>query len=418
MPELLPSENAGSTPLPLCDSGSKFSGSEIVPNPSLAMLATRELDYPLPPAAVATRPAEPRESARLMVIDRTAGTVEHRNISDLPTVFRPGDLLVMNASRVIPARFEGHREDTRGGVEGLFLTDVASEPGTLRWHVMLKARRLRAGMRVLFQPPISIPSSPPVTLTLVGRAAATDHPVAPELAEMPDGTWIVEVHGALPGESSVAVLERCGRTPLPPYIRAARKREGIVVTDSADRAAYQTVFADANRAGSVAAPTAGLHLTAPLLASLRARGVQTAEVCLHVGAGTFKPVETEFIEQHPMHAEWAQVPADVGRAILSAKREGRRVIAIGTTSARAIESFTDADLQNDAAKWTRILITPGYRWQHVTAMMTNFHLPQSTLMAMVGALLPGGVAELKRHYATALERDYRFFSYGDAMVVA
>ena len=379
------------------------------------MLATRELDYPLPPGAVAMRPAEPRESARLMVVHRARSTVEHRTISDLTAVFRLGDLLVMNASKVIPARFEGHREDTRGGVEGLFLADVTGELGILRWHVMLKARRLRPGMRVLLAPPTSLPTDPPVTLTLLGRAAECE-PSTP-LAATLDGTWTVEIAGALPGESSVAVLERCGRTPLPPYIRAARKRDGLVVSDAADRAAYQTVFADAHSPGSVAAPTAGLHLTTPLLASLRARGVQTAEVCLHVGAGTFKTVETEFIEHHPMHAEWAHVPAATGQAIASARREGRRVIAIGTTSARAIESFNSDDLQRDAAKWTRILITPGYRWQHVTDMMTNFHLPQSTLMAMVGALLPGGVAELKRHYATALESGYRFFSYGDAMAI-
>ncbi|MGH7133707.1 MAG: S-adenosylmethionine:tRNA ribosyltransferase-isomerase, partial [Phycisphaerales bacterium] len=211
-------------------------------------------------------------------------------------------------------------------------------------------------------------------------------------------------------------------TPLPPYIRAARKRHGVEVDDAVDRAAYQTVYArgDELSAGSVAAPTAGLHFTPDLLAMLSAKGVDRAEVVLHVGTGTFKPVDTEFVEQHPMHAEWCTAPAATTAAMARARFSGGRVFAVGTTSARTLESFTQAELtpNADASHWTRILITPGYQWRHIDGLMTNFHLPRSTLLAMVAALLPGGAAQLLDVYREAIVKGYRFYSYGDAMLVA
>ncbi len=398
------------------------------------MLSVRDLEYELPESSAATAPAEPRESARLMVVSRgNPSATLHQTIADLPQYFRPGDLLVMNHSRVIAARFVGRRTDTGGGVEGLFLDRIVlpgTSPAARHWRVMLKARRLKQGMQVaLTDDGAGIDWG--ITLQLVERSGE----------EGEEGAWVVAVTGAPEGQTDVALLDRVGLTPLPPYIRAARKRDGIDVPDAKDRRDYQTVYAAPVAGppqaaapgapappGSVAAPTAGLHLTAPLLQTLRDRGVQTAEVVLHVGTGTFKPVETEFIEQHPMHGEWCEIPASTAVAIASARREGRRIIAIGTTSARTLESFAPAEVEAaasgpirgsaaSAGKWTRILITPGHRWQHVDGMLTNFHLPRSTLMAMVGALLPEGTDRLRSLYADAVSRCYRFYSYGDAMLL-
>ncbi len=189
--------------------------------------------------------------------------------------------------------------------------------------------------------------------------------------------------------------------------------------DRADRAAYQTVYADPGRSRSVAAPTAGLHFTPELLAALAARGVERAEVVLHVGLGTFAPVECEFVEQHPMHAEWCHMPASTAAAIARCRARGGRVIAVGTTSARTLETFTPEELAagQDLSRWTRILITPGHRWRNADGLMTNFHLPRTTLLALVASLFDGGAEELLRHYRQAVERRYRFFSFGDAMLV-
>ncbi|MGQ0627251.1 MAG: tRNA preQ1(34) S-adenosylmethionine ribosyltransferase-isomerase QueA [Phycisphaerales bacterium] len=384
-------------------------------------LLTRDLEYDLPPGSVAIEPARPRESARLLVA--SAAGPDHLTIADLPRVLRRGDLLVVNRSRVLAARLVGRRVDSGGGVEGLFLARVA--PGEVgydgaerRWKVMLKARRLRAQMRVQLTDEKG--EAGPCVLTLIERAGGASAADGED-----EGAWVVGVEGAPEAEGDGALLERIGRTPLPPYIRSARKRAGVVVAERVDRDDYQTCFASGMaEAGSVAAPTAGLHLTPGVLAALGAAGVERTEVSLHVGTGTFKPVECAVVQDHPMHAEWCEVPGSAARAILKARHEGRRVIAVGTTSARTIESFTHEDLcaiaENDTAptgRWTRVLICPGYSWRHVDGLMTNFHLPRSTLMAMVGALLPGGVAGLRGVYAEAVARGYRFYSYGDAMLV-
>jgi S-adenosylmethionine:tRNA ribosyltransferase-isomerase len=268
--------------------------------------------------------------------------------------------------------------------------------------------------------------------------------------------------GALPGSEAhgLAILHQVGTTPLPPYIRAARKRGAVAKADSADAGAlrtaegqdeqaemtrpaedpererqdrqnYQTVYADVKAAGSVAAPTAGLHFTPELLARLESMGVARAAVVLHVGTGTFKPVETEFVEQHPMHTEWCVCPAATALAIERTRAAGGRVIAVGTTSARTLESFTTEQLAEaaasgrDAEHATNLLITPGHRYRHLDGMMTNFHLPRSTLLAMVAALLDGrsgggvgdGLERLLAAYQAALEEQYRFYSYGDASLI-
>lgn len=372
------------------------------------MLATSELDYELPESCVAMTPVSPRDSAKLLVISRSDPSLRrHLHVRDLPEFLRRSDLLVVNSTRVIPARLQGRRADTGGGVEGLYLGPGSpSEPETT-WRVLLKGRRMKPGIFVDLDDAQGQPHG--VRLELLTRDADDD-----------TGGWVVRIHGAA-GRSTLAILGGEGGTPLPPYIRAARKRHGVEVDDAVDRATYQTVYArgDTPNAGSVAAPTAGLHFTPELLATMAAKGVDRAEVVLHVGTGTFKPVETEFIEQHPMHAEWCTVPGATSAALARARAAGGRVFAIGTTSARTLESFTEAQLAGgaDAVHWTRILITPGYRWRHIDGLMTNFHLPRSTLLAMVAALLPGGAAQLLDVYREAIARGYRFYSYGDAMLV-
>lgn len=383
------------------------------------MLQTTELDYELPESSIATVPASPRDSARLMVVHRATGAVDHLLIRDLPDLLAPTDLLVRNCTSVLPARFCGVRTDTGGKVEGLYLSDEPCITEGHRCRVLLKMRRHKPGAAIALTTPDGQPSG--YRLVLEARAGASDSPAPDETPT--DSGWIVRIESDT-GDSA-RWLDAVGLTPLPPYIIAARKKLDLHIAEPEDRAAYQTVFAaepvDAAARpehGSVAAPTAGLHFTPELLARIAGRGVQTADVILHVGMGTFKPVETEFVEHHPMHTEWCMVPAESARRIREAKATGGRVIAIGTTAARTLESFTDpAEMERLSARSTRLLITPGYRWKTVDALLTNFHLPRSTLMAMVSALLPGGPAQLRSLYAEALQRGYRFYSFGDAMLV-
>ena len=366
------------------------------------MLRTSDLDYHLPDDLVATRPAEPRDSARLLVIDRN-DPFERRplTVRDLASFFREGDLLVVNDSRVLPARLAGTRRSSGGRVSGLFLQEAAPSGG---WRVMLKSNgRLRPG-------------------DVVDLTDAHDRgtSVSLTLLEKIDDSWLVRAQDdEQPGPASASsLLARVGATPLPPYILSARKQRRESIDDERDRAWYQTVYADASHAGSVAAPTAGLHLTPAILADLASRGVRTARVTLHVGVGTFKPVEVDVVEDHPMHAEWAEVPRETLRAVADTRASGGRVVCVGTTSARAIETPPpDAPTDQPWIGETRILITPGYRWKRVDGMLTNFHLPRSTLLAMIAALLPRGVDDLLTIYEQAVRDRFRFYSYGDAMLV-
>jgi S-adenosylmethionine:tRNA ribosyltransferase-isomerase len=369
------------------------------------VLRTDELEYHLPEELIARVPAQPRDSARLLIVrGGDADRLEHRTVAELPDVLRAGDVLTYNTTRVLPARLQGRRADSGGNVGGLFVSEVAAG----RWLVMLKATgTLRAGCRVVLAGPDG--GTGGVALVLVERAG---------------GPWICNVRLEDPDAAvppAAALLERLGATPLPPYILGARKHAGDEWNDSLDRAWYQTVYAG-QQAGSVAAPTAGLHFTSGLLERLSHRGVQRADVVLHVGLGTFKPVETEFVEQHPMHEEWFSVPGEAIGSLRRARAEGRRVIAVGTTSARALESLPDyaiagADEAGAVSGSTCLMITPGHRFCWVNGLLTNFHLPRSTLLALVAALLPGGVPALRRIYATAVAERYRFYSYGDAMLI-
>ncbi len=405
------------------------------------VLRTSDLDYELPQASVATHPAMPRDAARLMVVDRgpAPGVRAHGHVRDLPSFLRAGDLLVVNTTRVLPARFVGIRADTRGQAEGLYLADAGTGDG-LHWRCLLKARRLKPGVRLALHTAAGEASGVELELVQRGGGGGADAGMGNG-----DAAWLVRVVAAGEGESSVALLERIGLPPIPPYIRAARRQHAEPETAPDDPAAYQTVYARHDQAGSVAAPTAGLHFTPELLARLEAMGVHRAEVSLHVGTGTFKPVEAEFVEQHAMHAEWCCVPEATRRLMMEARAAGGRIIAVGTTSARTLESFPDllareserghgrgAESGTEGGameKWTNILITPGHRWRNVDGLMTNFHLPRSTLMAMVGSFLEagsggggagsgaGGVGSLRAQYGAAIERGYRFYSYGDAMLI-
>lgn len=380
------------------------------------MLRTADLEYELPEPCIATAPASPRDSARMMVVSRSdPALLEHRRVRDLPGLLRRGDLLVLNQTRVVPARFNGVRLDSGGRVQGLFLAEAGGNlpdpvSPTRRWLVLIKARRQSTGVRIGLLDHSGSQSG--IVLELEQR-----DPGEP-------GAWIARIETEEGHASGFGmILERVGLTPLPPYILQARRHAGIVPDDEADRAAYQTVFARADEAagGSVAAPTAGLHFTPDLLQRLEDAGIDTASVLLHVGTGTFKPVETDFVEQHTMHGEWCSVPRETGRAVAQARAREGRVVAVGTTSARALESFpTAAQLGAGGSLITHLLITPGFHWKHVDILLTNFHLPRSTLLALVGAFLGGnadGIERLKALYRVAIDEGYRFYSFGDAMLI-
>ncbi|MFN9973681.1 MAG: tRNA preQ1(34) S-adenosylmethionine ribosyltransferase-isomerase QueA, partial [Phycisphaerae bacterium] len=322
-----------------------------------------------------------------------------------------------NATRVLQARLVGRREDSGGKVEGLFLS--ASSDGS-EWTALLRAKKVReqTSIRLIDE------SGADTNVTLV--------PLRRDANE--NGAWVVgvRVDGAEAAASNTplgpaAILDRVGHTPLPPYILKAREHTQEPVERASDRDRYQTVYA--KEQGSVAAPTAGLHFTPELLAQLDALGVERVEVTLHVGTGTFKPVEVDIVEEHPMHSEWCSMSAAAVERVRRAKAEGRRVIGVGTTSVRTLESSALA-LENQAVAAsanapasldTKLLITPGYRYRWTDGMLTNFHLPRSTLLAMVGALLSDqgtqGVQRLIARYREAIEKGYRFYSFGDAMLI-
>jgi S-adenosylmethionine:tRNA ribosyltransferase-isomerase len=425
------------------------------------MLKVSDLEYVLPEGHIARQAALPRDSARLLVVKKSdPGVMVDAFVRDLPRFLQSGDVMVANTSAVIPARLIGFRTDTQGHTEGLFLSSFAGEdagevadrvPVAERehhWKVLLKAKRLKEGATITLTNDRGEPSG--VLLELIARLPAGEEVVP----------WHVRVVGAGVdggGAGAIEILSRVGLPPLPPYILAARKRdsgEGRVSTAreihtrfsageseqtsqtqvprvhvgdasaAADRGTYQTVYANLQAAGSVAAPTAGLHFTHELLEKLASSGIARHEVVLHVGTGTFKPVETEFVEQHVMHKEWCRWPRETAGAMLRARQSGKRVLAVGTTTARTLESFPAIDERSDQQAWTNLLITPGKAFAHVDILMTNFHLPRSTLMAMVGAFLDqanggsgDGVARLKAIYAHAIAQNYRFYSYGDAMLI-
>ncbi len=343
-----------------------------------------DFDFHLPETLIATRPARPRSSARLLVA-RGDG-IEDRVVRDLAEILGPGDLLVLNNTKVIPARLTGTRARQTGqGTARAKIEVTLLEPQADGcWTALAKPmKKLAAGEVVAFSGSLSA--------TVAGRDETT-----------------VRLSFNLTGADFDAALAEAGAMPLPPYIAAKRP------ADAQDKDDYQTVFA--RHAGAVAAPTASLHFDAPLLEALRARGVQFVEVTLHVGAGTFLPVKVDDVTTHRMHAEWGEVTETAAARINAAKAAGHRIIPVGTTALRLIESAADA--QGRLQPWrgtTDIFIYPGYRFRITDALMTNFHLPKSTLMMLISALM--GMDRVRRIYAHAIAKGYRFFSYGDASLL-
>lgn len=332
--------------------------------------------YDLPEELIAQTPLERRDASRLMHLDRQTGAIEHRHFYELPQLLRSGDCLIMNDSRVLPARLLGCRS-TGGGVELVLLRDL----GEGKWECLSRpGKKTRPGTELSFGD---------------GELKATVVDV------IEGGNRIVQFHydGIF-----LEVLERLGKMPLPPYIKA----------ELANAERYQTVYS--RELGSAAAPTAGLHFTNELLDELRAKGIRTGFVTLHVGLGTFRPVKEEEIEDHDMHSEFCMVPQGTADLINETKKNGGRVVAVGTTSCRTLESFAREDGHMEAASgWTNIFIYPGYRFKCIDALITNFHLPESTLIMLVSAL--AGREHVLNAYKTAVEEKYRFFSFGDAMLI-
>ncbi len=339
-------------------------------------MKTRDFWYDLPEELIAQTPLEQRDASRLMLLDKKTGAVEHRVFSQLPELLRAGDCLVMNDSRVIPARLFGKR-DTGGAVEVLLLNDR----GGGVWECLTRpGRKTPVGTRLHF-------GEDTLTATVVGLES--------------DGNKLVQFHT---DEIFLEVLERLGHVPLPPYIKAELK----------DAERYQTVYA--NEPGSAAAPTAGLHFTRELLERLEKAGVELNRVTLHVGLGTFRPVKEEDLTQHEMHAEYCAISAAVAERINRAKREGRRIIAVGTTSCRTLEAVADEQgFVRPFAGQVNIYIYPGYRFKCIDGLITNFHLPESTLIMLVSAL--AGREAVLNAYKVAVGERYRFFSFGDAMLI-
>jgi S-adenosylmethionine:tRNA ribosyltransferase-isomerase len=349
-------------------------------------LQLSEYDYQLPPERIAQEPVEPRDSARLMHAGPGEGAVEHRVFRELPELLRAGDLLVLNDTRVVPARFYGRRA-TGGRVELLLLQRDGA-----------RARALTRSRRSL---------RPDEVLPLDGGTLQ-----ARFLSRGEDGAAEVELELA-PGVRSTLEeeLRRTGHIPLPPYIHRAEAGDP---REARDRERYQTVYA--RSPGSVAAPTAGLHFTPELLERLAARGVGTAYVTLHVGRGTFEPMRTERVEDHRMHAEWGELSAETAKRLAATRSSGGRVIAVGTTSARVLESAHRASgADRPWSGWTELFLKPGDEVAAFDGLITNFHLPQSTLLLLVAALI--GRERLFDLYRLAIDREYRFYSYGDAMLV-
>ncbi len=380
-------------------------------------MLVNDLDFELPGDLIAATATEPRDAARMLVVSRSdPSRLEHRIVRDLPSLLSPGDLLVTNDSRVVPARFRGSNTETGGRAEGLWLRDVAPgdpargtiEPevrGRTIWSALVKARRHRAGRVLAVQSRDGFPS--PVRLEFL----------APDPTE--PGAWLLAAwDNDTPGALTPEMLACVGLAPLPPYILHARRDAGLEQDRPDDLDRYQTIYAADDRTarhstGSVAAPTAGLHFTPALFDRLENAGVGRAPVTLHVGTGTFKTVEADDLNEHPMHAEWCSIP-DPTRARMNS---ARRVIAVGTTAARTLEAF--AALKDTPPAWleTDLLIQPGHTWRSLDGLMTNFHLPRSTLLALVAALFPEGVERVRAIYDEAIRERYRFFSFGDAMLI-
>lgn len=336
-----------------------------------------DFDFHLPQELIAQHPVEPRDSSRLMVINKESGEISHHKFWELPDLLQPGDLLVVNNTKVIPARLMGEKVGAQAKIECLLLKRREKDV----WETLLRpAKRLKVGQEVSFGGGL-----------LLGKL----------LEILPNGNRLIQFSYE---EVFEEILDRLGNMPLPPYITETLE----------DRERYQTVYA--KERGSAAAPTAGLHFTPQLLYKLEAKGIQKVEILLHVGLGTFRPVQTDNIEEHVMHSEYYRVSEEVAQTINEAKAQGRRVIAVGTTACRTLESVaTDEGLIKAGEGWTDIFIYPGYKFKVLDGLITNFHFPKSTLLMLVSAFV--GRERTLEAYELAVQEKYRFYSFGDAMLI-
>ena len=342
-------------------------------------MLTAEFDYELPSELIAQSPLAKRDQSRLLVLDRASGTIRHSSFSSLAEFLTPGDCMVLNDSRVIPAKFKAFRQ-SGGKAEGLFLGESEGV-----WEVMLRpSARLKENE----------------TLELPGCASGLRL-----LKSLGRGVWKARPE---PPANSLDILESIGRVPLPPYIKRQTNSE-----DSNDRQRYQTIFAD--KPGSVAAPTAGLHFTEAMFENLQSKGIEHAYVTLHVGLGTFSPLAAEHIEEHRMHREWFSISEGTARQIKTARDSGGKIVAVGTTSVRVLEAASGEEELRAKAGWTDIFIRPGFEFRSTDMMLTNFHLPRSSLLVLVSAFASREL--IFKAYQEAIARKYRFYSYGDAMLI-
>jgi len=338
-----------------------------------------DFDYNLPTELIAQEPARPRDAAKLLIVNKQDKTLAHRKFSDLVEYLKQGDVLVLNDSKVFPARLFGHKKNTGGSVE-VFLHKKITEN---TWECLLGGR-VNEGLVIELAPNFE----------------------AILKSNNQDGTWLVEFNKT--GVAFFKAINRIGHLPLPPYIKRAKDQKE-------DKRNYQTIYADDKKVGSVAAPTAGLHFTPRLIKKIKAKGVIIKTVTLHVGLGTFSAVKTENILEHKMHSELAEIDQATIKYIKKAKLSGQRIIAVGTTSCRTLESWGQAGFPDKFSSWTDIFIYPGYKFKIVDALITNFHLPKSTLLMLVSALASKSLIE--QAYKEAIKLSYRFFSYGDAMFI-
>ena len=364
-----------------------------------------DYDYELPEDLIAKFPAEQRENSRLMVVSRTTGTVDDLRFHQLPSILSAGDCLILNNTRVIPARLSGFRTQTGGKWEGLYLGSTAEGD----WHLKGQTRgKLQPGETITLTTTESLLHGTDLPLGTAFEENITDQ--GPGLltyqlqlkSRLDDGSWYAAPQDQ---QSPLHVLETVGSVPLPPYMKKEPSAE--------DRERYQTVYA--THPGAIAAPTAGLHFTTELLSECQALGIQIGYVTLHVGMGTFLPVTSEILSDHQMHEEWCEIPQETVELIRKTKASGGKVIAVGTTSVRTLESVRLAESMKEWRGTTNLFITPGFTFQTIDALLTNFHLPKSTLIVLVCSF--AGRELIRSVYQYAIEEKYRFFSYGDAMLI-
>ncbi len=364
-----------------------------------------DFDYDLPQELIAQTPIEPRDASRLLVLKRASRTIEHRHFRDIATYLRPGDVLIANQSRVMPARLLGHRAETGGAVEVLLLAE-RPDLGPDYWETLVRpGRRLREGSRIVFGDEDGTKQATLLQAEILQRTETGGRIVHFTVENKPSLLMKRDRKELSPNMTVRELIEQLGRMPLPPYIHEALT----------DPERYQTVYA--RIIGSAAAPTAGLHFTPHLLEQLRQKGVRIGFVTLHVGLDTFRPIECEDFREHKMHSEEIDVDAPTAEMINETRRAGGRVVAVGTTAVRVLESVASVhegriEPYHGA---TRLFITPGYRFKIVDAMITNFHLPCSTLLLLVSAF--AGKALIEEAYQDAIRERYRFYSFGDAMLI-